>query len=51
VYVGDSYYVDVVGSRNVGMHGVLFDPGACWGARDCASASGLRAAVEIALKQ
>jgi FMN phosphatase YigB (HAD superfamily) len=49
VYVGDSYHADVVGARHAGMRGVLFDPGGCWGARDCASAAGLRAAVELAL--
>jgi len=49
VYVGDSYYVDVVGSRKVGMRGVLFDPGGCWGTRDCPVATGLRAAVDLAL--
>jgi HAD superfamily hydrolase (TIGR01509 family) len=49
VYVGDSYHVDVVGARAVGMRGVLFDPGACWGARDCPVAAGLRAAVDLAL--
>lgn len=49
VYVGDSYYVDIVGARNAGLRGVLFDPGACWGTRDCPTAAGLRAAVALAL--
>src|SRR6202008_159585 len=46
VYVGDSYFVDVVGSRQAGLRAVLFDPGRTWGERDCAVATGLRAAVE-----
>lgn len=49
-YVGDSYFVDVVGSRNVGMTGVLFDPGGCWGERDCPTATALRATVELAMR-
>ena len=49
VYVGDSYHVDVVGARAVGMRGVLFDPGGCWGARDCHVATGLRMAAALAL--
>ena len=49
VYVGDSYFVDVLGSERVGMRGVLFDPGGCWGRRDCVSAADLRAAVDRAL--
>jgi FMN phosphatase YigB (HAD superfamily) len=49
VYVGDSYFVDVVGSRQAGLRAVLFDPGRTWGERDCAVATGLRAAVEHAL--
>ena len=48
VYVGDSYFVDVVGARRAGLDAVLFDPGGVWGARDCAAAPGLRAAVEQA---
>lgn len=48
VYVGDSYFVDVVGARRAGLGAVLFDPGGVWGARDCAVAPGLRAAVEQA---
>lgn len=49
VYVGDSYFVDVVGARQAGLGAVLFDPGRMWGARDCAVATGLGAAVEHAL--
>ncbi len=49
-YVGDSYFVDVIGARAVGMTGVLFDPGRCWGERDCPTATGLRATVELAMK-
>jgi len=49
VYVGDSYFVDVVGARQAGFGAVLFDPGRTWGARDCAIASDLSAAVEHAL--
>ena len=48
-YVGDSYFVDVIGSRQVGMGSVLFDPGRLWGPRDCAVADGLDAAVAMAL--
>lgn len=48
VYVGDSYFVDVLGARGVGMGAVLFDPGGCWGQRDCRVASGLCAAVDLA---
>jgi len=49
VYVGDSYFVDVVGARRAGLGAVLFDPGRLWGERDCAIATGLCAAVEHAL--
>ena len=49
VYVGDSYFVDVLGAREVGMDAVLFDPGRLWGPRDCRVAGGLGAAVSHAL--
>ena len=49
VYVGDSYFVDVIGARRAGLGAVLFDPGRLWGERDCAIATGLYAAVEHAL--
>jgi FMN phosphatase YigB (HAD superfamily) len=49
VYVGDSYFVDVVGARQAGLGAVLFDPGRTWGERDCAIATGLCAAVDRAL--
>jgi putative hydrolase of the HAD superfamily len=49
IYVGDSYFVDVVGARAVGMSAVLFDPGGCWGERDCTIATGLGAVVDLAL--
>lgn len=49
VYVGDSYFVDVLGSQRVGMRGVLFDPGGCWGDRQCATVTDLGAAVDLAL--
>jgi len=48
VYVGDSYFVDVVGARRAGLGAVLFDPGGVWGQRDCTVATGLCAAVERA---
>ena len=48
VYVGDSYFVDVVGARGAGLGAVLFDPGGVWGARDCPSASGLSEAADRA---
>jgi putative hydrolase of the HAD superfamily len=49
IYVGDSYFVDVLGARQVGMGAVLFDPGGLWAPRDCPIAAGLTAAVELAL--
>ena len=49
VYVGDSYFVDVVGARRAGLGAVLFDPGRLWGERNCAIATSLYAAVEHAL--
>ena len=49
VYIGDSYFVDVVGAQRAGLGGVLFDPGRMWGARDCPIAIGLCAAVERAV--
>ncbi len=50
VYVGDSYFVDVLGARQTGLGAVLFDPGGVWGARDCAVATGLCVAVEQAVR-
>jgi FMN phosphatase YigB (HAD superfamily) len=50
VYIGDSYFVDVVGARRAGLGAVLFDPGRVWGERDCAIATGLCAAVEQAME-
>jgi HAD superfamily hydrolase (TIGR01509 family) len=49
VYVGDSYFVDVIGARRAGLGAVLFDPGRLWGERDCPVATSLGAAVELAL--
>ena len=49
VYVGDSYFVDVVGARAAGLGAVLFDPGRVWGERDCAVVTTLQAAVDRAL--
>lgn len=49
VYVGDSYHVDVLGSRGVGMSAVLFDPGRVCGARDCPIAPSLSEAADLAL--
>ena len=49
VYVGDSYLVDVLGARAVGMGAVLFDPGLAWGPRDCPTARTLTDAVSLAL--
>jgi FMN phosphatase YigB (HAD superfamily) len=49
VYIGDSYFVDVVGARRAGLGAVLFDPGRVWGARDCPIATDLCAAVDHAL--
>ena len=50
VYVGDSYFVDVVGARQAGFGAVLFDPGRTWGARDCAIATDLCEAVDHAMR-
>lgn len=49
VYVGDSYFVDVLGARQVGMGAVLFDPGGAWGERDCPRATDLSAAADLVL--
>ncbi len=49
VYIGDLYSVDVLGARQVGMEGILLDPGGCWGERDCPRAPGLLAACDLAL--
>ena len=49
VYIGDSYFVDVVGARGAGLGAVLFDPGGVWGTRDCPSAAGLGEAADRAI--
>jgi FMN phosphatase YigB (HAD superfamily) len=49
VYVGDSYFVDVLGARRAGMGAVLFDPGGVWEERDCPAAAGLGEALDLAL--
>jgi putative hydrolase of the HAD superfamily len=49
VYVGDLYSVDVLGARAVGLPAVLLDPGACWGGRDCPTASSVLDAVRLVL--
>jgi len=49
VYVGDLYSVDVLGARAAGLEGILLDPGAFWGPRDCRLARGLDEAVRLAL--
>jgi len=49
VYVGDSYFVDVVAAREAGLGAVLFDPGRVWGERDCLIATRLDEAVERAV--
>ena len=49
IYVGDAYFVDVRGSRAVGMGAVLFDPGGVCGATDCPTARGLGEAAALAL--
>ena len=49
VYVGDSYFVDVMGARAVGMNAVLFDPGGVCATRDCRRATSLRTAAALAL--
>lgn len=50
-YVGDSYFVDVVGARGAGLEAVLFDPGRVWDVRDCAVAADLSAAVDQAFRR
>jgi len=47
VYVGDLYSIDVLGARAAGLAAVLLDPGACWGARDCAVARTVLDAVRL----
>ena len=49
VYVGDSYFVDVIGARSVGMNAVLFDPSGVCTTRECRRATGLRTAAALAL--
>lgn len=49
VYVGDLYSVDVLGARAAGIPAVLLDPGGCWGLRDCPTAPGVMAAVQLIL--
>jgi FMN phosphatase YigB (HAD superfamily) len=49
VYVGDSYFVDVVGARAAGLGAVLFDPGRLGDSRDCVVAASLGEAVALAL--
>jgi putative hydrolase of the HAD superfamily len=51
VYVGDIYSVDVLGARAAGLDAILLDPGACWGERDCATASSVLDAVRLVLKR
>jgi putative hydrolase of the HAD superfamily len=51
VDIGDSYFVDVLGAWEAGLSAVLFDPGRLWGDRGCPVATGLCAAVELALAQ
>jgi putative hydrolase of the HAD superfamily len=51
VYIGDSYFVDVVGARRAGLGAVLFDPGRVSDARDCVVATGLGDAVALALDE
>ncbi|HYE94183.1 MAG TPA: HAD family hydrolase [Terriglobales bacterium] len=51
VYVGDSYHVDVLGSRAVGMDAVLFDPGDVCDAGDCPKAATLAHAAGLALER
>ncbi|MBI1847871.1 MAG: HAD-IA family hydrolase [Candidatus Rokubacteria bacterium] len=48
-YVGDLYSIDVLGARAAGMDAILLDPGACWGARDCRTASDVLEAVHALL--
>lgn len=49
VYVGDSYFVDVVAAREAGLGAVLFDPGRLADSRDCVVAASLGEAVALAL--
>lgn len=44
-YIGDLYSIDVLGARAAGLQAVLLDPGACWPARDCPTASTVLEAV------
>jgi HAD superfamily hydrolase (TIGR01549 family) len=49
-YIGDFYTIDARGARSAGLRAVLLDPGALWGARDCAMAPDLLSAVRLALR-
>jgi len=51
VHVGDLYSVDVLGARAAGIEGILLDPAACWGERDCPKVPGLLAACHLAIRR
>jgi putative hydrolase of the HAD superfamily len=48
-YIGDLYSIDVRGAQAAGLHAILLDPGACWGARDCVAATDVLDAVRRVL--
>ena len=46
-YIGDLYTIDILGSRQAGLQGVLMDPGRCWPDRDCPKARTVLDAVRV----
>ena len=47
VHVGDYYSVDVVGARNAGVEGILYDPRGAYGEVDCRVIRELASIVEV----
>lgn len=47
VHVGDYYSVDVIGARNAGVEGILYDPIGAYGSVDCRVITELREIVQL----
>jgi len=47
IHVGDYYSVDVIGARNAGVEGVLYDPRGAYGELDCRVITELTAIIEV----
>jgi putative hydrolase of the HAD superfamily len=47
VHVGDYYSVDVIGARNAGVEGILYDPQGAYGELDCRVITELSAVVSL----